>query len=79
MVLVDDPADLHLKTTIDGEVRQDESVSDLLFNCAEIISYLSQRTTLEAGSIILTGTPGGKKRSPRKLGTFRLLTSLFRN
>jgi 2-keto-4-pentenoate hydratase/2-oxohepta-3-ene-1,7-dioic acid hydratase in catechol pathway len=58
--LIGDPAKLHLKTIVDGEVRQDEGVSDLLFNCAYLISYLSTGTTLQKGSIIMTGTPGGK-------------------
>ncbi|KAL6243450.1 hypothetical protein RBB50_009442 [Rhinocladiella similis] len=44
---------------IDGEVRQDESVSDLLFSCAYLVSYLSQGTRLQKGSVIMTGTPGG--------------------
>ncbi|CAH0024867.1 unnamed protein product [Clonostachys rhizophaga] len=57
--LVGEPRDLHLKTTIDGQVRQDESVSDLLFDCRYLISYLSQGTTLEKGSVVMTGTPGG--------------------
>ncbi len=57
--LIDDPAKLHLKTIIDGEIRQDEEVSDLLFDCAEVVSFLSQGTTLEPGSVIMTGTPGG--------------------
>lgn len=58
--LVGDPSKLQLKTIVDGEVRQDEGVSDLLFDCAELVSYLSQGTTLEAGSVIMTGTPGGE-------------------
>ena len=57
--LIDDPAKLHLRTIVDGEVRQDEDVSDLLFGCAYLISYLSSGTTLQKGSIIMTGTPGG--------------------
>jgi len=57
--LIGDPSALHLTTTINGEVRQDESVSDLLFDCAYLISYLSQGTTLQKGSVIMTGTPGG--------------------
>ncbi|EXJ74243.1 uncharacterized protein A1O5_02539 [Cladophialophora psammophila CBS 110553] len=57
--LIGNPAELHLKTIIDGETRQSESVSDLLFDCAYIISYLSQGTTLQKGSVIMTGTPGG--------------------
>jgi 2-keto-4-pentenoate hydratase/2-oxohepta-3-ene-1,7-dioic acid hydratase in catechol pathway len=58
--LVPDPAKLHMKTVINGEMRQDESVSDLLFDCAYIVSYLSQGTTLQKGQVIMTGTPGGK-------------------
>ncbi|CAH0051632.1 unnamed protein product [Clonostachys solani] len=57
--LIQDPAELHLKTFVDGELRQDEGLADLLFDCAEIISYLSQGTTLDTGTIIMTGTPGG--------------------
>ena len=49
-----------MTTVVDGEVRQDESVDDLLFDCRYLISYLSQGTTLQKGSIIMTGTPGGK-------------------
>ena len=60
--LVDNPRNLHLRTTIDGEVRQDESISDMLFDSEAIISYLSQGTTLQKGSVIMTGTPGGKER-----------------
>lgn len=57
--LIKDPAKLHLKTIINGEVRQDESVGDLLFGVPYLISYLSSGTTLEKGSVIMTGTPGG--------------------
>ncbi|KAJ9659304.1 hypothetical protein H2198_003180 [Neophaeococcomyces mojaviensis] len=57
--LVGNPKDLHLKTILDGKVVQSEGVSDLLFDCETIISYLSQGTTLQKGSVIMTGTPGG--------------------
>lgn len=57
--VVPDPSKLHLQTIVDGEVRQSESVSDLVFDCAYIISYLSSGTTLQKGSVIMTGTPGG--------------------
>ncbi len=60
--LIGDPANLHLTTKVDGEVRQDEGVSDLLFGCAHLVSYLSQGTTLQKGSVIMTGTPGGEPR-----------------
>lgn len=58
--LIGDPKELRLKTVVDGETRQDESVSDLLFDSAYLVSYLSQGTTLQKGSVIMTGTPGGK-------------------
>lgn len=57
--LIEDPKELFLQTVVDGEVRQKESVSDLLFDCAFLIHYLSQGTTLRKGSLIMTGTPGG--------------------
>lgn len=58
--LIGDPAELTLRTIIDGEVRQQEQVSDLLFDCAYLVSYLSTGTTLRKGSVIMTGTPGGR-------------------
>ncbi|CAI4212768.1 unnamed protein product [Parascedosporium putredinis] len=67
--LIGDPKKLLLKTIVDGEVRQEELVQDLLFDCAYLISYLSTGTTLRKGSIIMTGTPGGvgdKLSPPRK-------------
>lgn len=48
-----------LKTLVNGEVRQDSDTSDLLFGVREIISFLSQGTTLEKGTLIMTGTPAG--------------------
>ena len=58
--LIPDPKKLRLRTIVDGEVRQDELVDDLLFDCAYLISYLSQGSTLQKGCVIMTGTPGGK-------------------
>lgn len=58
--LIGDPSKLHLSTIVNGDVRQEESVGDLLFDCAYLIEYLSSGTTLQAGSVIMTGTPGGK-------------------
>lgn len=57
--LLPDPSKLQLKTVVDGNPRQEESVSDLLFDCAYLVSYLSTGTTLQKGSVIMTGTPGG--------------------
>lgn len=58
--VVGDPKKLLLKTIIDGEVRQEEYIEDLLFDCAYLVSYLSSGTTLQKGSVIMTGTPGGE-------------------
>ena len=44
---------------MNGEVRQEASTSDLVFGVKKIIAFVSQGTTLEKGSVILTGTPGG--------------------
>ena len=51
--------DQFLKTLVNGEVRQDSNTSDLLFGVKKIVSFVSQGTTLEAGSLIMTGTPAG--------------------
>ena len=56
---VGDPNNLQLKTIVNGEVRQNSNTSDMIFDCAEIVSYISQYLTLEPGDIILTGTPEG--------------------
>jgi len=57
--LVPDPAALRLTTTIDGEARQSSGLNDLLFSIPYLVSYFSAGTTLQRGSIIMTGTPGG--------------------
>ncbi|KAG5419626.1 hypothetical protein I9W82_001506 [Candida metapsilosis] len=54
-----DPAALELTTRVNGEVRQHTGTDDLLFNVAKIISFISQSTTLEQGTVIMTGTPIG--------------------
>lgn len=50
---------LQLQTLVNGEVRQDTNTNDLLFNVETIISFISQGTTLEKGTVIMTGTPAG--------------------
>lgn len=56
---VGEPNNLNLKTYVNGELRQDSNTSDMIFNCAEIISYISEHMTLTPGDMILTGTPEG--------------------
>ena len=54
-----DPATLRLRTTVNGELRQDATGSDLIFTFAELVADLSRFMTLEPGDVILTGTPAG--------------------
>lgn len=56
---VGDPNNLSLKTYVNDELRQDSNTSDMIFSCAEIVSYISQHMTLVPGDLILTGTPEG--------------------
>jgi len=48
-----------LKTTLNGAVVQEASLSDLAFDIARLVSYISSVTELLPGDIIATGTPGG--------------------
>ena len=56
---VADPNRLKLKTVVNGEVRQDWTTEDMIYNCRQIISYASRCMTLKPGDIIFTGTPHG--------------------
>jgi 2-keto-4-pentenoate hydratase/2-oxohepta-3-ene-1,7-dioic acid hydratase in catechol pathway len=56
---VTDPQDLHITTHVNGELRQDASTSDLIFGPQELVDFISETCTLEAGDLILTGTPSG--------------------
>jgi 2-keto-4-pentenoate hydratase/2-oxohepta-3-ene-1,7-dioic acid hydratase in catechol pathway len=49
---------LALQTRVNGEVKQRQRTSDLIFPVAEIVSWCSQYVTLEPGDLIYTGTPG---------------------
>ncbi|KAJ3547725.1 hypothetical protein NM208_g1362 [Fusarium decemcellulare] len=51
--------DLTLVTRVNGDERQRAKLDDLLFGVADLIVHLSRGTTLKAGTVILTGTPGG--------------------
>lgn len=57
--LPDGATGLHLETRLNGQVVQSASTSDLLFPVADLISIISEAITLEAGDVIVTGTPAG--------------------
>ncbi len=54
-----DPHTLGIQTRVNGELRQDSNTKHLIFNCYDIIEYVTQAMTLEPGDIIATGTPSG--------------------
>jgi 2-keto-4-pentenoate hydratase/2-oxohepta-3-ene-1,7-dioic acid hydratase in catechol pathway len=54
-----DPFDLRLETRVNGELRQEGTTADLLTSIPAIVAHLSQGCTLQAGDVILTGTPAG--------------------
>lgn len=56
---IENPHGLDLKTWVDDELRQTANTSQMLFNCYEMVAYLSQAMTLEPGDVITTGTPAG--------------------
>jgi len=60
-----DTSDLRLRSSVNGEPRQDSSTADMIFGVAEIVHNLSQYMTLEPGDLVCTGTPEGVALSGR--------------
>jgi 2-keto-4-pentenoate hydratase/2-oxohepta-3-ene-1,7-dioic acid hydratase in catechol pathway len=56
---VGDPHGLRLRTWVNGELRQDSSTKQLIFDCFALVEHLSTAFTLEPGDVVATGTPGG--------------------
>ena len=54
-----DPRDLTIQLYQNGQLRQNSSTRQLIFNCHQLVSFISQNLTLLPGDVILTGTPGG--------------------
>ncbi|MFC3041801.1 fumarylacetoacetate hydrolase family protein [Virgibacillus xinjiangensis] len=50
---------LSISCKVNGEVRQQSNTSDMIFDCEDIVSFISHHMTLEPGDVILTGTPEG--------------------
>lgn len=66
---ISDPHALGIRAILNGETMQDSTTANLIFGIDEIISYASRTSTLEAGDLILTGTPAGVGvfRDPQRL------------
>lgn len=56
---VGDPQDLDLELAVNGEVRQSDNTSDMVYTCADVVQYASIGATLDVGDVITTGTPEG--------------------
>ncbi|MEB3371938.1 fumarylacetoacetate hydrolase family protein [Saccharopolyspora mangrovi] len=54
-----DPAELRVRTWVNGEQVQDDSSGTVVFPFGELVADLSQLITLEPGDVVLTGTPAG--------------------
>jgi 2,4-didehydro-3-deoxy-L-rhamnonate hydrolase len=48
-----------LRLTVNGELRQNSTLEDMIFSPTELVAALSQIVTLRPGDVIATGTPGG--------------------
>lgn len=65
-----DPQGLVLRSRLNGQLMQESNTREMIFPVADLVSYLSQDTTLLPGTLILTGTPAGSgftKTPPRFL------------
>jgi 2-keto-4-pentenoate hydratase/2-oxohepta-3-ene-1,7-dioic acid hydratase in catechol pathway len=54
-----DPQQLGIRTFVNDEQRQDGNTGDMVFDCFQQVSHLSEAFTLEPGDVIATGTPAG--------------------
>lgn len=56
---LENPHDLNISLSVNGEIRQASNTSNLIFDCYQLVSFLSEAITLEPGDLIFTGTPAG--------------------
>jgi 2-keto-4-pentenoate hydratase/2-oxohepta-3-ene-1,7-dioic acid hydratase in catechol pathway len=56
---IGDPQDLRIRCFVNDEMRQDASTGEMVFDCFQQVSHLSEAFTLEPGDVIATGTPAG--------------------
>ena len=56
---IKDPQNLKMWTRVNGELRQNGTTANMIFDCRHIVWYCSQFFVLEPGDVIVTGTPAG--------------------
>jgi len=54
-----DPQNLHVRTTLNGEVMQDSNTREMIFGVQYLVEFASRAFTLLPGDVIITGTPPG--------------------
>ena len=54
-----DPHNLSIQLFQNGQLRQNGNTSQLIFNCFQVVSFISTNMTLLPGDVIVTGTPSG--------------------
>jgi 2,4-didehydro-3-deoxy-L-rhamnonate hydrolase len=54
-----DPGNLKIWLKVNGEIRQDSSTANMIFDAPTLVSYVSEFMTLQPGDVISTGTPAG--------------------
>ena len=60
------PGTQRITTTLNGEIKQDAKLSDMIFKVEDIIHFVTQVMTLLPGDVIITGTPAGIGPMPEK-------------
>ncbi len=60
------PGNQRITTTLNGEVKQDAKISDMIFKVEDIVHFVTQVMTLLPGDVIITGTPAGIGPMPEK-------------
>ncbi len=56
---IGDPQALRLRSSVNGEVWQDSTTAEMVFDVATVVAFVSRTITLEPGDVIATGTPAG--------------------
>ena len=60
------PGNQRITTTLNGEIKQDAQLSDMIFKVEDIVHFVSSVMTLLPGDVIITGTPAGIGPMPEK-------------
>ncbi len=56
---IPDPGNLRVSSRVNGDLRQDSTTAEMIFDIPALVEFLSRDTTLAPGTLILTGTPSG--------------------